>query len=135
MPGFCSTWNKSARNEGSTMKTAPGQGEKVPQARIGLNDVRALLGMLTAYLAYVRKAVPPSQKRETKIRVLQGIRGRLATVLAAPYQREDTPIWLTQPELEALEEAMSGFVQFARQAGPAENVRDAILLQLEGFRD
>jgi len=24
------------------------------------------------------------------------------------------PIWLTQPELEALEEAMSGFVQLVR---------------------
>ena len=117
------------------MKTTPGQGEKVPQARIGLNDVRALLGMLTAYLAYVRKAVPPSQKRETKIRMLQGMRGRLATVLAAPYQREDTPIWLTQPELEALEEAMSSFVQLAREMIPASNSRDETLREIEGFRD
>lgn len=117
------------------MKTAPGQGEKVPQARIGLNDVRALLGMLTAYLAYVRKAVPPSQKRETKIRVLQGIRGRLATVLAAPYQREDTPIWLTRPELEALEEAMSSFVQLVREMIPVSNSRDETLREIEGFRD
>jgi len=117
------------------MKTAPGQGEKVPQARIGLNDVRALLGILTAYLAYVRKAVPPSQKRETKIRVLQGIRGRLATVLAAPYQREDTPIWLTRPELEALEEAMSSFVQLVREMIPVSNSRDETLREIEGFRD
>lgn len=117
------------------MKTTPGQGEKVPQARIGLNDVRALLGMLTAYLAYVRKAVPPSQKRETKIRVLQGIRGRLATVLAAPYQREDTPIWLTRPELEALEEAMSSFVRLVREMIPASNSRDETLREIEGFRD
>jgi len=117
------------------MKTAPGQGEKVPQARIGLNDVRALLGMLTAYLAYVHKAVPPSQKRETKIRVLQGIRGRLATVLAAPYQREDTPIWLTRPELEALEDAMSGFVRLVREMIPASNSRDETLREIEGFRD
>ncbi len=117
------------------MKTAPGQGEKVPQARIGLNDVRALLGMLTAYLAYVRKAVPPSQKRETKIRVLQGIRGRLATVLAAPYQREDTPIWLTRPELEALEEAMSNFVRLVREMIPVSNSRDETLREIEEFRD
>jgi hypothetical protein len=117
------------------MKTTPGQGEKVPQARIGLNDVRALLGMLTAYLAYVRKAVPPSQKRETKIRVLQGIRGRLATVLAAPYQREDTPIWLTRPELEALEEAMSNFVRLVREMIPVSNSRDETLREIEEFRD
>ncbi len=117
------------------MKTAPGQGEKVPQARIGLNDVRALLGILTAYLAYVRKAVPPSQKRETKIRLLQGMRGRLATVLAAPYQREDTPIWLTRPELEALEDAMSGFVRLVREMIPASNSRDETLREIEGFRD
>jgi hypothetical protein len=117
------------------MKTTPGQGEKVPQARIGLNDVRALLGMLTAYLAYVRKAVPPSQKRETKIRVLQGMRGRLATVLAAPYQREDTPIWLTRPELEALEEAMSSFVQLVREMIPVSNSRDETLREIKGFRD
>lgn len=117
------------------MKTTPGQGEKVPQARIGLNDVRALLGILTAYLAYVRKAVPPSQKRETKIRVLQGMRGRLATVLAAPYQREDTPIWLTRPELEALEEALSGFVRLVREMIPVSNSRDETLREIEGFRD
>ncbi len=117
------------------MKTTPGQGEKVPQARIGLNDVRALLGMLTTYLAYVRKAVPPSQKRETKIRVLQGMLGRLATVLAAPSQREDTPIWLTRPELEALEEAMSSFVQLVREMIPVSNSRDETLREIEGFRD
>jgi len=37
--------------------------------------------------------------------------------------------------MEALEEAMSGFVQLARQVVPASNVRDETLLQIEGFRD
>jgi hypothetical protein len=51
------------------------------------------------------------------------------------YQREDTPIWLTRPELEALEEAMSSFVQLVREMIPASNSRDETLREIEGFRD
>ncbi len=43
----------------------PDQGNKVPQVRVGLGDIQALLSMLTGYLAYLHKAVLHSPRRET----------------------------------------------------------------------
>ncbi len=56
-------------------------------------------------------------------------------MLITPSQREDTPIWLTQPELEALEEAMSGFVRLVREMIPTSSSRDESLREIEEFRD
>ncbi len=56
--------------------TLPDQGNKVPQVRISLNDVRALLSMLTGYLTYLRTAVPRSPRRETQIRTLEALENR-----------------------------------------------------------
>ncbi len=113
----------------------PDQGNKVPQVRVGLGDIQALLSMLTAYLAYLRKAVPPSPRRETQLRTLEGLRRRLAALLTASRQDEDTPIWLTQQEIRALDEALSGFVQVVRVMIPASSTRDETLREIEGFRD
>ncbi len=52
-------------------------------------------------------------------------------MLITPSQREDTPIWLTQPELEALEEAMSGFVRLVREMIPTSSSRDESLREIE----
>ncbi len=117
------------------MKTARIQGKLLPQARIGLNDARVLLSMVTAYLVYLHKAVPLSPKRETSIRMLRGVQQRLAVMLASSHQPEDTPIWLTQQELHLLDEAMSGYVQLVRALIPASRQRDETLREIEGFRD
>ncbi len=116
-------------------KIAQSQGKHLPQALIGLNDARVLLTMVTAYLAYLRKAVPPSPKRETRVRVLRGVQQRLAALLAATGQPVDTPIWLTQQELHLLDEAMSGYVQLVRALVPASTLRDETLREIGGFRD
>ena len=116
-------------------KIAQSQGKHLPQARIGLNDAWVLLTMVTAYLAYLRKAVPPSPKRETRVRVLRGVQQRLAALLASSRQPEDTPIWLTRQELHMLDEAMSGYVQLVRALVPASRQRDETLREIEGFRD
>ncbi len=81
------------------MRPTKGESKAIPQVRIGLNDARALLAILKGYLAYVYGAVPSSHKRDTQIRVLQGVRGRLEALLAAPGRAEETPIWLTQQEI------------------------------------
>jgi hypothetical protein len=113
----------------------PDQGNKVPQVRVGLGDIQALLSMLTGYLAYLRKAVLPSPRRETQLRTLEGLQRRLVALLTASRQDEDTPIWLTQQEIRALDEALSGFVQVVRMMIPASSTRDETLREIEGFRD
>ncbi len=115
--------------------TLPDQWNKVPQVRVGLGDIQALLSMLTGYLAYLRKAVLPSPRRETQLRTLEGLQRRLAALLTASRQDEDTPIWLTQQEIRALDEALSGFVQVVRVMIPASSTRDETLREIEGFRD
>jgi hypothetical protein len=117
------------------MKTTRNQGKHLPQVHIGLNDARVLLTMVTAYLLYLRKAVPPSPKQETRVRVLRGVQQRLAALLASPRQQEDTPIWLTHQELHLLDEAISGYVQLVRTLVPASRQRDETLREIEGFRD
>src|SRR5260221_259439 len=73
------------------MKTTRSQVAKVPQAHIGLNDARVLLTMVTAYLLYLRKAVPPSPKQETQLRVLRSVQQRLSALLASPQKAEEKP--------------------------------------------
>jgi hypothetical protein len=117
------------------MKPAKGESKAIPQVRIGLNDTRALLAMLKGYLAYVYGAVPSSHERDAQFRVIQGVRGRLEALLAAPGRAEETPIWLTRQEIRALDEALSGFVQVVRVVVPASSLRDETLREIEGFRD
>ncbi len=112
----------------------PDQGDKVPQVRIGLGDIQALLSMLTGYLAYLRKAVPTSPRHKTQIRTLEGLRRRLVALLASPRQDEDIPIWLTQQEIQVLDEALGGFVQVVHVIIPASSERDETLREIEGFR-
>src|SRR5260221_9678861 len=64
----------------------PDQGNKVPQVRVGLGDIQALLSMLTGYLAYLRKAVLPTPRRETQLHTLEGLQRRLAALLTASRQ-------------------------------------------------
>ena len=117
------------------MKTTRNQGKHLPQVHIGLNDARVLLTMVTAYLLYLRKAVPSSPKQEMQLRVLRGVQQRLAALLASTRQQEVTPIWLTHQELHLLDEAMSGYVQLVRALVPASRQRDETLREIEEFRD
>ena len=115
--------------------TLPDQGNKVPQVRVGLGDIQALLSMLAGYLTYLRKAVPPSPRREMQIRTLEGLRRRLAALLAGSRREEEIPIWLTRQEIRALDEALSGFMQVVRVLMPASSARNETLREIEGFRD
>src|SRR5260370_9919666 len=117
------------------MKTTRSQVANVPQAHIGLNDACVLLTMVTAYLLYLRKAVPPSPKQETQLRVLRGVQQRLSALLASPQQAEETLIWLTQQEIQALYVALSGFALLVLVIIPASTLRDETILWIEGFRE
>src|SRR5215469_4547371 len=110
--------------------TLPDQGNTVPQVRVGMGDVQALLSILTGYLAYLRKAVPPSPRRESQLRTLERLRRRLAGLLATPRQEEDTPIWLIQQEIQMLDEALRGLVQVMCMIIPASSERDETLREI-----
>ena len=73
------------------MKTTRNQGKHLPQVHIGLSDARVLLTMVTAYLLYLRKAVPPSPKQETRVHVLRGVQQRLAALLLPPASKKSHP--------------------------------------------
>jgi hypothetical protein len=107
----------------------------VPQAPISCNDLRAIVAIVTAYLAYLRNRKPPLLKRERTLRLLQGIQQRLTAHVAAPQQLEETSIPLTAQEIHALEDAMGGFVQLVRQVIPSSNQRDDLLQQIEDLRE
>src|SRR5260221_8213727 len=113
----------------------PDQGNKVPQVRVGLGDIQALLSILTGYLAYLRKAILPSPRRETQLRTLEGLQRRLAALLASSRREEETPIWLTQQEIKALDEGFSGFVQGGGMMIPASSTRAKNPREIEGFPD
>ena len=117
------------------MKTTRSQIANVPQAHIGLNDACVLLTMVTAYLLYLRKAVPPSPKQKTQLRSLRSVQQRLSALLASPQQAEETPIWLTQQEIQALYEALSGFARLIRLIIPASTLRDETIRDIEEFRE
>src|SRR5260370_5031040 len=117
------------------MKTTRSQVANVPQAHIGLNDACVLLTMVTAYLLYLRKAVPPSPKQETQLRVLRGVQQRLSALLASPQQPQQTLIWLTHQEIQAFYEARSGFALLMRVIIPASTLRDDAIRDIEGFRE
>jgi hypothetical protein len=94
-----------------------------------------LLTLVTAYLLYLRKAVPPSPKQETQLRALRSVQQRLSALLASPQQTEETPIWLTQQEIQALYEALSGFARLIRLIIPASTLRDETIRDIEEFRE
>src|SRR5260370_39639958 len=90
------------------------QGNEVPQGRVGLGDIQALLSMLTGYLTYLRKAVPASPRRATQIRTLERLRRRLAALLASSRRGAETAIWLRRQESQGVKDALGGFVQGVR---------------------
>src|SRR5260370_17785604 len=103
------------------------QGNEVPQGRVGLGDIQALLSMLTGYLTYLRKAVPASPRRATQIRTLERLRRRLAALLASSRRGGEPPLWLTREEIPALKEGVSRVLPGERPHTPAPTLPDGPL--------
>lgn len=107
--------------------------EGIPAMQIDLNDVSVIDSAVMGYLAYLRQAVPPSQKRDKRIRLLHGVRLRLSLVLL-----HNTPanarIPLTDSEIQALNSALTGFTKLVRQTIPLSKERDETLQIFERLR-
>jgi hypothetical protein len=95
-----------------------------------LGKIRAMVTIIASYLMYLRKA-PPSKQRDAEIALLQGIQQRvLATV-----PTEGGIVLLATEELQALANAMEGFVKLTRQVVPSSAERDELLEQVAAIRE
>ncbi len=105
------------------------EGKPVP---IALSDLTVMDAALKGYLAFLRGTVNPSQERSTKIELLQNIRHRLKPVVS--HQLEGTPIPLTFTEVQALDDALIGFVWLVRRTVPPSTERDDALAGFDDLR-
>ena len=107
------------------------QGSELPVLPIGFNDLAALRSIISGYLAYLRRTAEQSPQRQTHMHLLESVYQRLTGISS---QTLEARIFLTVPEVEALNTALLGFADFVRQKVPASTERDDILQTLEQLR-
>lgn len=104
--------------------------QQLPVLMLSPNDLAPFCQVVTAYLAYMRGAVPPSKQRHWQIQILQRVQTRLRQALARE-QKEGLQIALTHEELQMLSKAMSGFARLVRLLIPVSAERDDVIQVLE----
>lgn len=104
--------------------------ENIPRLRLGPHDMIPLCQVVTAYLAYLRREVPPSGQRHRQIQALQRVQAML-TRAQTHQNREEIAVLLRHDELEALCAAIGGFVNLVRQMIPASAERDDVIQVLQ----
>src|SRR5579872_1056575 len=98
---------------------------------VGLNDLAILRSVILNYLTYARRALPPTQQRKAQTLILEGVYRRLASV---PLERTGTQLLLQEPEIRALDEAITTFASFVTQKVAPSLERDKTLRDLENLR-
>jgi hypothetical protein len=99
----------------------------VPLSPIHPNDLQVLEKVLMTYLVYLKWRVPPSVKRDIDIQVLQCALERLKQVFASPQGIEGVPIFFTDVEIVAIQEAIEGFKNQLCRMVPPSAERDEVL--------
>ncbi len=107
------------------------QGNELPTLPIGFNDLAALKSIIGGYLAVLRRTSAQTQQRQTQIRLLEGVYQRLTGISS---QAVEARIFLSVPEVEALNSALLGFAAFVRQKVSPSTERDETLQTLEQLR-
>ena len=107
------------------------QGHELPTVPIGFNDLAALRSIISGYLAVLRRTAGQSPQRQAHIRLLEGVYQRLTGISS---QAMEARIFLSVPEVEALNTALLGFAAFVRQKVPPSTERDETLQTLELLR-
>ena len=107
------------------------QGNELPTVPIGFNDLAALRSIISGYLVVLRRTSAQSLQRQMHMRLLQSVYQRLTGISA---QAVEARIFLSVPEVEALNTALLGFAAFVRQKVPSSTERDETLQILELLR-
>jgi hypothetical protein len=98
---------------------------------VSLNDLAVLRSVILNYLAYARRALPPTQQRKAQMLLLEGVYRRLASI---PLQVTTAQLLLQEPEIHALDEAITTFASFVQQKVSSSPERDRTLRDLEKLR-
>lgn len=107
------------------------QRNELPTVPIGFNDLAALRSIISGYLVVLRRTSAQSLQRQMHMRLLQSVYQRLTGISA---QAVEARIFLSVPEVEALNTALLGFAAFVRQKVPSSTERDETLQILELLR-
>ena len=107
------------------------QGHELPTVPIGFNDLTALRSIISGYLVVLRRTAAQSPQRQTHIHLLESVYQRLMGISA---QALEARIFLSVPEVKALNSALLGFAAFVRQKVPPSMERDETLQTLELLR-
>ena len=94
------------------------------------NDLGIVASIITSYLAYLQWGTPTTPKRDAEIAILKNIKGRLAFVLMQP----EGYIPLTTQEIQALANALRGFVTLTIRIVAPSRERDETLAQIGALR-
>ena len=104
--------------------------DDVPRLGLSLHDITAIATIIRSYLTYLRKTIP-SKQRDEEMRVLEGLQQRvLATV---PTEGGIVP--LVSEEIQALANAMQGFIKLARQKVAPTPEREELFQQIAEIRE
>ncbi|HEU0002397.1 MAG TPA: hypothetical protein VFQ36_15945 [Ktedonobacteraceae bacterium] len=104
---------------------------ELPTVPVGLNDLAALRSIISGYLVVLRRTAAQSLQRQTQVYLLEGVYQRLTGISA---QALEARIYLSVPEVEALNTALLDFAAFVRQKVPSSAERDETLQALELLR-
>ena len=103
----------------------------VPSLGLALSDIHVLSTLIGSYLVYLRRGVSPSKKRDTNMVLLTDIHRRMLAMLAT----NEGVLLLTTAEIEALANALQGFVTLMqRMIAPSEG-RNEALKQIRAMRE
>ncbi len=102
----------------------------VPSLGLSLSDIQVLSTLIGSYLVYLRRGVSPSKQRNTNMVLLADIHRRMLAMIAA----NGGVLLLTTAEIEALAEALQGFVTLmGRMIAPSQE-RNETLQQIRAMR-
>ena len=103
----------------------------VPSLGLSLSDIQVLSTLIGSYLVYLRRGVSPSKRRDTNMVLLADIHRRMLAMLSA----NGGVLLLTTAEIEALANALQGFVTLMqRMIAPSEG-RNEALKQMRAMRN
>ena len=102
----------------------------IPITGIHPNDLKVLENVLDMYLLYLRR----SHGEHTRIQEMQRLHQRLKKSLSSSQSLEGICISFTEQELQALNEALYGYMNMLRQVIAPSAQRTEVLEALQGLQ-